>query len=60
MADDTNIRHGIDRARINLQQDYEVRYWTKELGVTEEELRKAVEQVGASADKVREQLLGTR
>ncbi len=60
MADDTSIRHGIDRSRINLQQDHEVRYWTKELGVTEEELRKAVQQVGASADKVREQLRGKR
>ena len=39
MPDDTKLRGGQDRTRINLDQDHEVRYWTKELGVTTEELR---------------------
>ncbi len=47
---------GQDRNRINLNEDYEVRDWTKGLGVTEEELRKAVAAVGDRADKVREHL----
>lgn len=56
MADDTDIRGPQDRSRINTDQDYEVRYWTRELNVSEEELRRAVRSVGNSADKVREHL----
>jgi hypothetical protein len=29
MADDRNIRGAADRSRINMQEDYEVRYWTE-------------------------------
>ena len=28
MADDRTIRDAADRSRINMQEDYEVRYWT--------------------------------
>ena len=56
MADDTSNRSGQDRSRINTSQEHEVRYWTKALGVSEEELKKAVQSVGNSADKVREHL----
>ena len=42
--------------RISLEQDYEVRDWTKSLGVTEAELTAAVKAVGNSAEKVREYL----
>ncbi|KWT94700.1 MULTISPECIES: DUF3606 domain-containing protein [unclassified Variovorax] len=56
MADDKTKVGGQDRNRINLNQDYEVRDWTQSLGVTEDELRKAVAAVGNQADKVREYL----
>jgi hypothetical protein len=56
MADDRNIRGPQDRSRINTEQDYEMRYWTRELNVSEDELRRAVQSVGSSADKVREHL----
>ena len=56
MADDRNIRGPQDRSRINTDQDYEVRYWTQELETSEEELRRAVQAVGSSADTVREHL----
>jgi hypothetical protein len=56
MADDKSKAGGQDRTRINLNQDYEVRDWAKSLGVTEDELRKAVAAVGNQADKVREHL----
>ena len=39
-----------------MSEDYEVRDWTKSLGVTRERLQKAVDAVGTSADKVREYL----
>ena len=56
MADDKTNRGAQDRARINLSEDYEVRYWTNELGVTEHRLRDAVKAAGSSAEKVREWL----
>ncbi len=58
MADDKQNVGGADRSRISLGEDYEVRDWTKALGVTEEQLREAVDAVGNSADKVREYLAG--
>ena len=55
MSDDTN-KTGQDRQRIALHEDYEVRDWTKSLGCSEAELRKAVAAVGDRADAVREYL----
>ena len=54
MADDLNNRAAQDRSRIALGEDHEVRYWTEALGVTKEELQRAVDQVGNGADAVRE------
>jgi hypothetical protein len=56
MADNLTDRGPADRARINLHEDYELRYWTKQLGVSEERLRAAVAAAGSSADAVREHL----
>jgi hypothetical protein len=56
VADDRAIRGPQDRSRINTDQHHEVRYWTRELNISEEELRRAVQTVGTSADKVREHL----
>jgi hypothetical protein len=41
-----------------MSQEHEVRYWTQALGVSESQLRSAVESVGSSADKVRAFLSG--
>jgi hypothetical protein len=56
MADDTSIRSGRDRSQINTGQDYEVRYWSNELGCTSEQLRAAVLAVGPSVEAVRKHL----
>lgn len=53
MADDTNNIGSPDRDRISLSEDYEIRDWTQSLGVSEAELREAVDAVGNSADAVR-------
>jgi len=45
-----------DRSKINMHEDYEVRHWTRALGVTKEELQKAVDKVGNSAAAVRKEL----
>jgi hypothetical protein len=58
MSDDRNHTGTPDRDRINLNEDYEVSYWTSELGVSAERLREAVEAVGSSAEAVRRHLRG--
>jgi hypothetical protein len=45
-----------DRSKINMHEDHEVRYWTKHLKVSKEELQKAVDKVGNSATAVRKEL----
>jgi hypothetical protein len=56
MADDPGKRGSADGARINVHEAHEVRYWTKELGVTEQELKTAVERAGVMVDAVRREL----
>src|SRR3546814_18363451 len=56
MADDKRHVGAPDRDRISLGEDYEIRDWTEALGVSEAQLREAVDAVGNSADKVRDYL----
>ena len=56
MPDDKSKRGGQDRSRINMNERYEVEYWKKKFGVSEEELRAAVARVGSSAEAVERQL----
>jgi hypothetical protein len=60
MADNHIDRGPADRSRINVNEEWERRYWTKELGVSEEQLRAAVSTAGVSADAVREHLRHTK
>ena len=56
MADDKDKSGGQDRTRINVNQDYELRDWAKKFGVSEEELKKAVQAVGTVAADVEKHL----
>lgn len=56
MADNTNTKGPEDRSKINLSQEHEVRYWAKELNVSEDQLRAIVKQVGNSVSAVRGEL----
>ena len=56
MADDKSKRGGQDRERINMGEDYEVRYWTEKFGVSEQRLRDAVDKVGDRARAVAQEL----
>ena len=56
MADDKGDRGPQGRNRINLSEDYEVRYWSQKFGVTPEQLRDAVQKVGNSAAAVEQEL----
>ena len=56
MADDKTKVGGQDRTRINLNEQYEVRDWTRSLGVNEATLREAVKTVGDRVEDVRNHL----
>jgi uncharacterized protein DUF3606 len=56
MADDLKNRGAQYRARVNIHEDHEVRYWTQKWGVTPEALKAAVGKVGVSADAVAREL----
>ena len=45
-----------DRSKINMHQPHEVKYWTRALNVSREDLQKAVDKVGNSAAAVRKEL----
>ena len=55
MSDDTT-KTGHDRKLISLDEDYEVRDWSKSLGCTPDQLKAAGKAVGNSADAVRQYL----
>ena len=56
MSDDKTQRGAADRARINVHEEHELRYWTEALGVSREQLLEAVQQVGTVAKDVRASL----
>lgn len=60
MSDNLQNRGAQDRSRINMHEKWEVEYWTRELGVTKEQLEQAVKTAGSSADAVRQHLTATR
>ena len=45
-----------DRARVAAGQDYEVRYEARKEGVSKEEVKQAVQEVGNSRKKVEQEL----
>ncbi|HET7548423.1 MAG TPA: DUF3606 domain-containing protein [Usitatibacter sp.] len=58
MSDDRTRRGSPDRDRIDIHDPDEVRNWTESLGVSREELERAVQAAGDRADQVREYLRG--
>jgi uncharacterized protein with von Willebrand factor type A (vWA) domain len=60
MSDDRNKRGGQDRKRINMAEGYELNYWTRQLGCTEQELISAIGVVGPQVDQVRTYLTDQR
>lgn len=54
MADDKNLRDGRDRSRVAGSEEYEVQHLAEKLGVSTEEVKKAMQQVGNSREKIEE------
>jgi hypothetical protein len=56
MSDDFSNARESEGIRINMNESWDVRYWAKELGVTEEKLMEAIDAVGVQVDAVRKYL----
>jgi hypothetical protein len=53
MADDKSKRGKQDRSRVNMNEDYEVRYWSKKLGLSKEGLKRATSKFGSIVSRFR-------
>jgi len=56
MADDKSKSGGQDRSRINVNEDYELRDWSRKFGVSPERLKAVVKRVGPMVDDVKRAL----
>jgi len=56
MADDLKKTGRQDDERINVEQEHELGYWAEKLGVSREQLRKAVQAAGPVVKDVQRQL----
>lgn len=56
MTDDLTIRRPQDPTKINIHEEWEVRYWTNKWNVTRQQLIDAVRVAGTSAAAVARQL----
>lgn len=56
MPDNLHIRRPADAKRINVNEPWEVDYWSKALNITPERLRQAVRAAGTMADDVKRHL----
>jgi hypothetical protein len=56
MTDDKSNRGNPDREGIDVNDEDELRNWSKSLKATPERIKEAVKAVGTSASKVREHL----
>lgn len=54
MPDNLTKRAPNDSERISLSEEWELKYWSKSLGCSREELKQAVSKVGNSAKAVKE------
>jgi hypothetical protein len=54
--DDRKKKGMPDRSKINMREPFQVKHWTRTLGVTMERLQGAIDKVGNSAAAVRKEL----
>jgi hypothetical protein len=60
VADDKSKSGGQDRTRINVNEHYELRDWSKKFGCTPDQLKAAVKAVGPIAADVEKHLKGSK
>jgi len=54
--DDKQKKDSADRARININEGYELDYWSNKFGVSKDKLKAVVQTVGTSASAVEDYL----
>ncbi|HXJ49907.1 MAG TPA: DUF3606 domain-containing protein [Burkholderiales bacterium] len=59
MADNPGEIGRQDDARINVNQDHELTYWSRKLGVSRDRLREAVARAGPLVRNVERELRGS-
>ena len=59
MPDNKTQTRPQDAKRINVNEAYELRDWSRKFGVSPEQLKDAVKKVGTSAEAVERQLRNT-
>lgn len=50
--DDKNKRGPQDATRVNVNEDYELQYWSERFKITRDELRAAVKEAGPSVQAI--------
>jgi len=58
MAEDLSKKGPADKAKVNVNEPWELKYWTKTLNVAEEKLKGAVKAVGTRVEDIRKHLSG--
>lgn len=56
MSDDLSKKRPQDATKVNVNESWELEYWSKKFGVTKEQLKSAVKAVGVSAAAVQKYL----
>ena len=56
MSDDLTKKRPQDASRVNVHEEWEVKYWCQKFGCTQAQLVAAVHAVGTSAEAVRRYL----
>lgn len=56
MSDDLSKKRPQDAAKVNVNETWELEYWSKKFGVTKERLKAAVKAVGTSVVAVQKYL----
>ena len=56
MSDDLSKKGPADRTKVNVNEPWELKYWTKTLNVAEVKLKAAVKAVGTKVEDVRKHL----
>ncbi len=54
--DNKDLRHGQDRSRVSGNDEYEVRYLAQKMGVSQEDVKRAIEKVGNDRTKLEQYL----
>jgi len=56
MSDDLTKRDRPDRDHVNIHEIHELQYWTKRFGVSSDQLKRAIAQVGTQVPAVEKAL----